>query len=45
MAYARKQDADAAIGAGYDRHLQKPVAPADLVRAIKSVTMEVAGKE
>ena len=31
-AYARKQDADAAIGAGYDRHLPKPVAPADLIR-------------
>jgi signal transduction histidine kinase len=44
-AYARKQDADAAIGAGYDRHLPKPVAPADLIAAIKSVTMEVAGKE
>jgi CheY-like chemotaxis protein len=44
-AYARKQDADAAIGGGYDRHLPKPVAPADLVRAIKSMTLEVAGKE
>jgi CheY-like chemotaxis protein len=37
-AYARKQDADAALGAGYDHHLPKPVAPADLIRAIKSVT-------
>jgi signal transduction histidine kinase len=41
-AYARKQDADAAIGAGYDRHLPKPVAPADLVRAIRSVTLEMS---
>lgn len=39
-AYARKQDAEEAIGAGYDRHLPKPVAPADLVRAIKSVTLD-----
>jgi signal transduction histidine kinase len=37
-AYARKQDAEAALGAGYDQHLPKPVAPADLIRAIKSVT-------
>ena len=37
-AYARKQDADAALGAGYDHHLPKPVAPADLIRAIKTVT-------
>jgi signal transduction histidine kinase len=36
-AYARKQDAEAALGAGYDQHLPKPVAPADLVRAIKAV--------
>ena len=32
-----KQDAEAAIVAGYDCHLPKPVAPADLIRAIKSV--------
>ena len=38
-AYARKQDADAAINAGYDRHLPKPVAPAELIRAIKSITV------
>ena len=37
-AYARKQDADEAIASGYDRHLPKPVAPADLIKAIKSVT-------
>ena len=37
-AYARKQDAEAALGAGYDQHLPKPVAPADLIRAIKAVT-------
>ena len=38
-AYARKQDADAALDAGYDRHLPKPVAPAELIRAIKSVVL------
>jgi len=37
-AYARKQDAEAALGAGYDQHLPKPVTPADLIKAIKSVT-------
>ena len=37
-AYARQQDATSVIESGYDRHLQKPVAPADLVRAIKSMT-------
>ena len=40
-AYARKQDAEAALSAGYDCHLPKPVAPADLIRAIKSVTVEI----
>ena len=41
-AYARKQDADEALASGYDRHLAKLVAPADLVRAIKSVTKSQA---
>jgi len=36
-AYARRQDADAAIGAGFDCHLPKPVAPAELIRAIKGI--------
>jgi signal transduction histidine kinase len=44
-AYARKQDAEEALGAGYDRHLAKPVAPADLVRAIKSVTLEITNTQ
>jgi len=44
-AYARQQDADAARSAGYDWHLSKPVAPADLIRAIKHVTVERAGEE
>ncbi|HZL92553.1 MAG TPA: response regulator [Vicinamibacterales bacterium] len=44
-AYARQQDAEEAIGAGYDRHLPKPVAPADLVRAIRSVTLEITKKQ
>jgi signal transduction histidine kinase len=39
-AYAREQDAESALSAGYDRHLPKPVAPADLIRAIKSVMRE-----
>lgn len=38
-AYARAQDADAAIGAGFDAHLPKPVAPADLIRAIKKAVL------
>jgi len=37
-AYARRQDAEAAIAAGFDRHLAKPVEPAALIKAIKSVT-------
>ena len=44
-AYARKQDAEAALGAGYDCHLPKPVAPADLIRAIKSVTTSGIGDQ
>jgi CheY-like chemotaxis protein len=36
-AYARQQDAEAALGAGFDYHLPKPVAPADLIKAIKKV--------
>jgi len=44
-AYARQQDADAARSAGYDWHLSKPVAPADLIRAIKHVTIARAGEE
>jgi signal transduction histidine kinase len=44
-AYARKQDADAAIASGYDHHLPKPVAPADLIRAIKSVTTAGIGDQ
>jgi len=38
-AYARRQDAEAAIGAGFDCHLPKPVAPAELIRAIKKVVV------
>jgi signal transduction histidine kinase len=44
-AYARKQDADAAIASGYDCHLPKPVAPADLIKAIKSVTKAGLGDQ
>jgi signal transduction histidine kinase len=36
-AYARRQDAEAALGAGFDCHLPKPVAPAELIKAIKRV--------
>jgi CheY-like chemotaxis protein len=42
-AYARQQDAEAAIGAGYDHHLAKPVAPPDLIRAIKGVLAQRSG--
>ena len=38
-AYARKQDAEQALASGFDRHLPKPVAPADLVRAIRAATI------
>ena len=41
-AYARKQDAEQAIAAGFDRHLPKPVAPPDLIKAIKTVTLETS---
>lgn len=34
-AYARRQDADAALSAGFDCHLAKPVAPTELIKAIK----------
>jgi signal transduction histidine kinase len=44
-AYARQQDADAALRAGYDCHLPKPVAPADLIRAIKTVMLGFAANE
>jgi signal transduction histidine kinase len=44
-AYARKQDADLAIASGYDRHLAKPVAPAELIRAIKSVMVQLSRNE
>jgi len=38
-AYARKQDALEALAAGFDCHLPKPIAPAQLVRAIRALTM------
>jgi signal transduction histidine kinase len=44
-AYARQQDAAAALDAGYDCHLPKPVAPADLIRAIKTVTLEITNSK
>ncbi|MGE3489239.1 MAG: response regulator [Vicinamibacterales bacterium] len=40
-AYARRQDADAALGAGFDCHLAKPVAPAELIKAIKGCVGKV----
>lgn len=36
-AYARRQDGEAALDAGFDCHLPKPVAPAELIRAIKGI--------
>lgn len=36
-AYARRQDAEAALVAGFDCHLAKPIAPAELIKAIKKV--------
>ena len=43
-AYARQQDAEAAIGAGFDCHLPKPVAPAELIKAIKRVVARRVGR-
>jgi PAS domain S-box-containing protein len=40
-AYARREDADAALAAGYQAHMAKPVAPAELVEAVASL----AGRE
>jgi len=36
-AYARKQDSDRAIEAGFQRHITKPVEPGELVEAIASL--------
>jgi PAS domain S-box-containing protein len=33
-AYARREDHDAALAAGFDAHIAKPVAPAELVEAV-----------
>jgi signal transduction histidine kinase/CheY-like chemotaxis protein len=40
--YATAADRDAASAAGYDLHLPKPVAPAELVRAITAVRTHLA---
>jgi PAS domain S-box-containing protein len=36
-AYARREDRQRALGAGYDLHLAKPVEPNDLVRAVANL--------
>ena len=41
-AYARKEDRDAALAAGYQAHVAKPVAPAELVEAVALVTGRAA---
>jgi len=41
-AYARKQDADAAIASGYDRHLPKPVDPAVLAATVANLVPSAA---
>ena len=40
-AYARPSDAQAALDAGYDRYMRKPVVPADLVREIKRMATSI----
>jgi len=37
-AYARKEDRDAALAAGFQAHVPKPVAPNELVEAVAAVT-------
>ncbi len=37
-AYARGQDREAALKAGYQMHLAKPIAPADLIAAVVQLT-------
>ncbi|HEY9282569.1 MAG TPA: ATP-binding protein, partial [Pyrinomonadaceae bacterium] len=41
-AYARKEDRDAALAAGYQAHVPKPVAPSELVEAVAAVTGRAA---
>jgi PAS domain S-box-containing protein len=36
-AYARSEDRDRALAAGYQRHLSKPVAPAELIAAVRDI--------
>jgi CheY-like chemotaxis protein len=36
-AYARPEDRDAALAAGYDRHLAKPIDPIDLAVAVAAL--------
>ena len=44
-AYARKEDRDAALDAGYQAHVPKPVAPSELVEAVAAVTGRAAKAE
>jgi CheY-like chemotaxis protein len=40
-AYARPSDAQAALDAGYDRYMRKPVVPAELVKEIKRMATSI----
>jgi PAS domain S-box-containing protein len=44
-AYARKEDRDAVLAAGYQAHVPKPVAPSELVEAVAAVTGRTAKVE
>jgi hypothetical protein len=44
-AYARAADRDAALRAGYQAHLAKPVDPVDLVRTIMELTARPVSPE
>jgi len=41
-AYAKAEDRSLALAAGYQRHLSKPVEPADLVAAVASLVDRAA---
>jgi CheY-like chemotaxis protein len=44
-AYVRDEDADAALAAGYQRHLRKPVVVSDLIGAVAALAAEGDGSE
>jgi CheY-like chemotaxis protein len=41
-AYARRQDRERALGAGFDAHVPKPVEPAELIRLLAGLARRSA---